>query len=137
MRREVFKLICLVGAIGIAALMRSSALAQEGHPLTGSWTGEWGPGVTERNHITVVMDWEGEKISGFVLLGANSIPIVNVALDATKWTVGLEAKGKDASGNAVEIAAEGRLENIGSAHRTISGTWRQGTTKGDFKLTRD
>jgi hypothetical protein len=83
------------------------------------------------------MDWEGEKIGGFILLGANSIPMTEVALDATKWTVRFEAKGKDGSGNAVEIAADGQLENIGSAHRTMTGTWRQGTTKGDFKLTRD
>ena len=112
-------------------------LAQEGHPLTGSWTGDWGPSLTERNNITLVMEWEGEKIGGFVLLGADSIPIVNVALDVAKWTVQLEAKGKDAKGNAVDIAAEGQLDDIGSAHRTLTGTWRQGTAKGDFKIMRD
>ena len=131
MRLRAVYLICLLACLAIPAL------AQEGHPLTGSWTGEWGPSVTERNNITLVMDWEGEKIGGFVLLGANSIPIVDVVLDVTEWTVHLEAKGKDASGNAIEIASDGRLEDIGSAHRTITGTWRQGTSKGDFKITRD
>jgi hypothetical protein len=115
----------------------SSGLAQEGHPLTGSWTGDWGSSPTERNNITLVMEWEGEKIGGFVLLGATSVPIVNVALDVAKWTVSLEAMGKDAKGVAIDIAAEGQLENIGSAHRTITGTWRQGAGKGDFKITRD
>ncbi len=131
MRLRAVYLICLLACLAIPAL------AQEGHPLTGSWTGEWGPSVTERNNITLVMDWEGEKIGGFILLGANSIPIVDVVLDVTEWTVHLEAKGKDASGNAIDIASDGRLEDIGSAHRTITGTWRQGTSKGDFKITRD
>lgn len=131
MRRRAFHLIWVLAALGV------SAFAQEGHPLTGSWTGDWGPSLTERNNITLVMDWEGENIGGFVLLGVTSIPIVNVALDVTTWTVRLEAKGQDASGSAIEIAAEGRLEDIGSAHRTITGTWRQGTTKGGFKVTRD
>jgi hypothetical protein len=131
MRIRAVYLICLLA--GLAA----SALAQEGHPLTGSWTGDWGTSPTERNSITVVMDWEGENIAGFVLQGVNSIPIASVVLDVTDWTVHLEAKGKDAAGNAVEISTEGQLEDIGSAHRTITGTWRQGTTKGDFRLTRD
>jgi hypothetical protein len=136
MRRRTFQLISLVGALSGLFLMGFPARAQEGHPLTGSWSGDWGPSLTQRNNITIVMDWEGDKIGGFVLLGANSIPISNVVVDVTKWTVRLEAKGKDASG-PVEIAAEGQLENIGSAHRTITGSWRQGTTKGDFKITRD
>jgi hypothetical protein len=131
MRRRVFSVMCLLASLAL------TGAAQEGHPLTGSWSGNWGPNPTQRNNITVVMEWEGEKIGGFVLLGTTSIPISNVTLDVAKWTVRLEAKGKDATGNAVEIAADGELENLGSAHRTISGTWRQGTTKGDFKLTRD
>jgi hypothetical protein len=49
----------------------------------------------------------------------------------TKWTVRIEANGKD------RITAEGKLEDLGSYHRTIKGTWTQGTAKGDFKLTRD
>ena len=123
--------------LSVLSWTSAPGLAQEGHPLTGSWTGDWGPSLTERNNITLVMEWEGEKIGGFVLLGADSIPIVNVALDVAKWTVQLEAKGKDAKGNAVDIAAEGQLDDIGSAHRTITGTWRQGTAKGDFKIMRD
>ena len=132
MRLRAVYLICLLAGLGMPTL------AQEGHPLTGSWTGDWGPSPTERNNITLVMDWEGnEKIGGFVLLGVNSIPISSVVLDVTDWTVRLEASGKDAAGNAVDITTEGRLEDIGSAHRTITGTWQQGTTKGDFRITRD
>jgi hypothetical protein len=134
MARRAFQLISV---LAVLALTAAPGLAQEGHPLTGSWTGDWGPEPTERHNVTIVMDWEGEKIAGFVLLGTSSIPLVNVALDVTNWTVRLEAKGKDASGNPVDIAAEGKLENIGSAHRTIVGTWRQGTEKGDLRIMRD
>src|SRR5262245_47925629 len=40
------------------------ALAQEGHPLKGSWIGDWGPSKTDRNQVTVVMDWDGKAITG-------------------------------------------------------------------------
>ena len=54
--------------------------------------------------------------------------LTGVSVDWGTWTVRIDAKG---------IAAEGRLEDIGSYHRRIVGTWTQGGTKGDFKLTRD
>jgi hypothetical protein len=113
-----------------------TATAQEGHPLTGTWSGDWGPGAAQRTHITMVMTWDGKTISGTINPGPDAIPVAAIALDVTKWTIRFEADAKSASGS-VRIAAEGRLDDIASAHRTISGTWQQGTTKGDFKLTRD
>ena len=43
----------------------------------------------------------------------------------------------DQAGNPVHIEADGKIDNLGSYNRSISGTWTQGTTKGDFKVTRD
>jgi hypothetical protein len=51
--------------------------------------------------------------------------------------VRIEADTKDQSGKAVHIAAEGKLDDLGSYHRTIKGNWQQGTARGDFRLTRD
>jgi hypothetical protein len=50
--------------------------------------------------------------------------------------VRIEAEGKDAAQPAL-ISAEGRLEDIGSYHRRMVGSWTQGGVKGDFRLTRD
>jgi hypothetical protein len=35
------------------------------------------------------------------------------------------------------MSAEGKLEDLGSYHRTLKGTWQMGAAKGDFHLTRD
>jgi hypothetical protein len=51
--------------------------------------------------------------------------------------VKLEAEGKDASGKAVPIVMDGRLENIGAYRRILRGTWMQGNQKGEFVLTRN
>ena len=59
-----------------------------------------------------------------------------VTLDSSKWTVHIEADGKDEKGNPTKVVADGKLENIGSYNRTISGTWTQGTAKGTFRLKR-
>ncbi len=60
-----------------------------------------------------------------------------VTLDPITWTVRIETDIKDQSGKPVHVIAEGKMEDIGNYHRTISGTWRQGTVNGNFKLTRD
>ena len=114
-----------------------SGFGQEGHPLTGTWSGDWGPSLDERTHLTIILQWEGEHVAGSILQGLDFIPIENLALDVTNWTVRFEASVEDESGGQVQIAAEGRLEDIGSAHRTITGTWRQGASEGDFRITRD
>ena len=140
MRRIVIILAAIVmlhGPVGIG-LSRTAALhAQEGHPLTGTWAGDWGAAGGERTHITVVMNWDGKVITGLLNPGPDQSPLTSVSLDPATWTVRLEAEGKDASGRAGHVTAEGKLEDIASYHRTITGTWTQGTTKGTFKLTRD
>jgi hypothetical protein len=121
-----------------AALAAMTAItpAQEGHPLTGTWSGDWGPVAGERRHITVVMNWDGKAVTGVINPGPDAIPLKSVSLDVTNWTVRLEAEGKEQAG-PVLIVAEGRLEDLGSYHRRLVGTWSQGTAKGDLRLTRD
>jgi hypothetical protein len=106
----------------------ASARTQEGHPLTGTWAGDWGPPGAQRTHITMVMNWDGKVVTGVINPGPDAISLTSVSVDWGAWTVRFDAKG---------IAAEGRLEDVGSYHRRIVGTWSQGGTKGDFKLTRD
>ena len=41
MRAKAFLLVCLLACLSVV-----SALAQEGHPLKGTWLGDWGPNNT-------------------------------------------------------------------------------------------
>ena len=109
-------------------LFTISITAQEGHPLTGTWAGDRGAPGAPRTHITMVMNWDGKAVTGLINPGPDAIPLSSVSVDWGTWTVRLEAKG---------ISAEGRLEDIGSYHRRIIGTWSQGGTKGDLKLARE
>ena len=127
-------LLCPILMLFIVAV---PAPAQEGHPLTGTWAGDWGPTPTQRTHVTLVMNWDGKNVTGVMNPGPDAITLGSVFLDVTNWTVRIEADGKDQSGKAVHITAEGKLEDIASAHRKLMGSWVQGSTKGDFRLTRD
>jgi hypothetical protein len=122
--------------LAILACSMLAALAQEGHPLTGSWHGEWHSG-SEKHPVLFYMKWNSKTVEGMINPGPNAMPLKVVNLDPSNWTVHFEADGKDKAGNALHVIADGKLENIGSYNRTITGTWTEGSTKGEFKLTRD
>jgi hypothetical protein len=128
MRGKPFGLICVLASLAFAP-----AVAQEGHPLTGSWHGEWHTASGAKNPVMVYMKWDSKKIDGIINPGPNSTPLKIAMLDPSNWTVHLEGDTKD----QVHIVVDGKLDNIGSYNRTIAGTWTQGATKGEFKLTRD
>ena len=107
--------------------------AQEGHPLTGSWHGEWHPAAGQKISIFMYMKWNSKTIEGTINPGRNAVPLRVADLDASNWTVHFEADTKDLK----HIVIDGKLDNIGSYNRTIAGTWTEGAMKGDFKITRD
>ncbi len=113
------------------------AIAQEGHPLTGSWHGSWGPNATERHPVLLYMKWNSKEIEGTINPGPNGIPMKVATLDPDNWTVHFEGDGKNKSGTPVHIVIDGKIENLGSYNRSITGTWTENSVKGDFKVTRD
>jgi hypothetical protein len=126
----------LAGCV-VALLVALPAFAQFGHPLKGTWSGDWGPSRDKRTHIVLELNWDGKAITGNINPGPNAVPIQKAALDADKWLVHIEADGKDASGRSVRYLVDGKLENIGAYARVLSGTWTEGGTKGDFKVVRN
>jgi len=136
MRLRAASVICLIGLLaGLAVTV--SGFGQEGHPLTGVWYGDYGLNANDRHHLTIEMAWDGKQVKGTVNPGPDSFPLKVATLDSSKWLVHIEADGKDEKGNAAHFVADGKLENIGSYNRTITGTWTYGPTKANFKLRRD
>ena len=119
------------------ALLAVAAFAQEGHPLTGTWHGQWTSSTGEKNPIVMALKWDTKNVTGILNPGRRSGTFKSITLDAEKWTVHFEADAKDPAGKPVHVVADGKLDNIGSYNRTIAGTWTQGDVKGDFKITRD
>jgi len=130
------KAACLLLTLAGAAVTMPVS-AQEGFPMVGSWAGDWGPNATRRTQVTLVMNWDGKKITGLINPGPDSVPIASASLDSSKWTFHLEADAKDPMCNVMHFVADGKLDNIGSYNRTVTGTYTYGTQKGDFKIKRD
>jgi hypothetical protein len=116
-----------------------AAIAQYGHPLKGSWSGERTTG-RQQTRLLINLDWDGKEVTGIINPGPNAATVKKVnydTADPTAWIVRIEAERKDNSGKVIPVMIEGKLENIGSYRRFITGTWTEGGTKSQFKVTRN
>jgi len=120
-----------------ALLVAAPVLAQFGHPLKGTWSGDWGPTKENRTHVVLELNWDGKAITGNINPGPKAVPLKKAELNPDTWGVHLEGDGKDASGAAVHYVIDGKLENIGAYARVLTGTWVEGGKKGDFRVVRN
>jgi hypothetical protein len=127
--------ICRVAVFVVCVWGAAVAFAQEGHPLKGSWSGDWGQSAAQRTPLLIVMDFDG-RITGTVNPGTDNLVIKAATLDPNAWALHVEADGKDKAGQPVKFSFDGRMENLALYNRSIKGTWSSGTRKGDFKVTR-
>ena len=122
--------------IVLAPLIRTT-MAQEGHPLVGSWHGNWAPNAKDRTDVTFILNYDGKDIVGMINPGPDVARLQKATLDASNWGVHFEADMKDRSGKMVHVIVDGKIENVTSRTRKIVGTWTQGGVTGDFEVTRD
>ena len=136
----------VTGAISVAA--------QEGHPLTGTWYGDFGMTASQRNDLTVIMKWDGANVSGLANPGPASVPLKTARMDVklgnpgqrgqrgeagtpptpSTFLVHFEVDAKNKTGGMDHFVFDGQIENPVAGNRTIVGTWTCGSTKGDFRL---
>ena len=82
-------------------------------------------------------NWDGKTLTGVVNPGFDQLALQNAKLNPKDWTLHFEVDRKESSGSTVHCMVDGKIDKLGSDRRTLTGTFNCGTTKGDFKLTRD
>ncbi len=91
----------LCGAVWVALAM--TAPAQEGHPLVGSWHGDWGIAGAARQDLSVVIDYiaDGSDVAGIANPGYDHAALQKIHLTVpmpTDWHETFEAELKDKAG---------------------------------------
>jgi hypothetical protein len=133
---EMRSAICRIASISLLLGLTSVAFAQEGHPMVGSWVGDWGPNTQERHRVVMVLEWTGGNLVGTINPGPNAIPIKRATVNPTDWSLHVEADGMDAQGRPAPYVIDGKIDDIGTYNRTLAGTWRVGGVQGNFSVTR-
>jgi hypothetical protein len=127
--------LIFVLALSFVALTGAAAVAQEGHPVKGSWIGTWANNKLHGNDVLIVMNWDGKAITGVINPGTDDIAFKSATLDPDKWTLRIEADAKSKAG-AVSYVIEGKFENLAMHNRTIVGTWKSSQGSGAFNIQR-
>ncbi len=123
-------------ALTIATLLIPIAMAQEGHPLKGSWIGVWEGNETHGENVVVILDWDGERISGVINPGTDNIEIDEATLDPDDWSVHLEANAQTDAGRSIRYVIDGTIQELELPSRSIIGTWRSQEGRGAFDIRR-
>lgn len=126
--------IAVLLVVGFALVL--PAAAQEGHPMDGSWVGDWGPAKDQRTRVVIAMEWTGKELTATINPGPNAIKAKVARVNPEDWSVHIEADGKDAQGRPVAYVIDGKIDDLGTYNRSIIGTWNAGAIKGDFSITR-
>lgn len=116
-----------LSALVMYLLMTGTATAQEGHPLKGSWIGEWSGNSTHGDFVLLVMDWDGKNVTGVINPGTDDMVIESVTLNPSDWTVTIRAAGYE---------LQGRIQELELPSRSIVGTWKNGNRNGKLEINR-
>jgi hypothetical protein len=145
---SVRALILFTAAMAFAV----GAAAQEGHPLTGTWYGDYATGA-QKHDLTIIMKWDGRNVTGTINPGPNASPLTAVVMDIIPgkpaatgqnsttgtppiFNVRFEADMTAAAGGAGHIVFEGTLRNPVAGNRRLDGTWTRGSERGTFQIRR-
>ncbi|HMB72671.1 MAG TPA: hypothetical protein VKQ06_03810, partial [Gammaproteobacteria bacterium] len=77
MRRRTLSFTGLIAALALSV----PGWTQEGHPLKGSWIGEWSGNETHAEFVLIILDWNGQEITGMINPGTDNIEITSAELD--------------------------------------------------------
>jgi hypothetical protein len=113
---------------GSASLLQ----AQEGHPFDGTWRGELNRNG-ESLPVVVIMDYDGDNITGMINPGRNSYRFSEAEHDAPNWRVTVNTENRQ--GEAVMFT--GVMHEIGARNRYIEGSWNQAGMEYAFRITRE
>lgn len=127
-----FKQVILALTLLFTAHLAGFAVAQEGHPLKGTWRGA--VDVDGKSQpLVIIMDYGQDTITGLINPGRSSFRFSEASLDAPNWMLSASAMTRD--GLAVEFTAT--LHEIGARNRYLEGTWTQSGNNYPFKVTRE
>lgn len=129
MRLRTSGLACVLVCFALTASVAAQQKAAD--PLSGSWTGDWGPSAADRNTVTVELKWDGKALTGTVNPGPTATELQKCTFDAKTGAVHMEADAKSRRGADIHYMIDGKVEGS-----TMSGSWNHDTRKGDFKITR-
>ncbi len=123
MRSSIFKAMAVTAALAYMPI----TTAQEGHPMKGSWIGVWASNQVHDENVLMVLDWDGNNITGIINPGTDNIQVSNANLNPDDWSITIEGGG---------YVISGKIERLELPNRAVVGTWQRDNASGHFEIVR-
>ena len=125
MRSRTFRIICLLASLGIAIPVLAAQRGSD--PLTGAWTGDWGPNAGDRNTVSVDLKWDGKALTG-VVHSINyqraDVTLQKSTFNPASGAVHMETDAQNPRGGApIHYVIDGKLAN-----GSMTGSWSRHMT---------
>jgi hypothetical protein len=103
-----------------------------GDPISGTWSGTWGPTPQHRNDVVVDLEWDGTNLTGTVNPGPDAVPLSTATFDPATGHVMMQAMATNNFGQEVHFMIDGQLDGS-----SMTGSWSHEGTEGDFSISRN
>ena len=130
MTHGYFRLLLAFLLLGACASQPASPPPAD-DPLTGNWSGDYGPDSTRRDPVALELHWDGTNLRGTVNPGPRGLELTKASFNKETGAINMEFDAF-ANGNTVHFVIEGKVNGD-----TITGDWHRGNQKGDFRVTKD
>ena len=123
------RLICLIALAGMLAACSSDKSSTSADPLSGTWTGEWGPSPDRQTFVTLELKWDGTNLKATVNPGRSPIEASRATFDPQTQAITLELDAPGSTREIVRYVVKGEVSGD-----SMSGTFDRGGEMGIFKL---
>ena len=99
-------------------------------PVTGRWSGNWGPTPSHRHAVVLELKWDGKTLKGTINPGPNAFKLQKASFDPNTGTIHMEVDA-GSMGKRLHYFIEAKVED-----GLLFGTWHHTKLQGDFRLSK-
>jgi hypothetical protein len=123
-----FESILFVLTITLASPFLHAQSAND--PVSGRWSGTWGPTPSHRHAVVLELKWDGKTLKGTINPGPNSFKLQKALFDPETSSLHLEVDA-GSMGHRYHYLIEAKVED-----GLMFGTWSHTKLQGDFRLSK-
>jgi hypothetical protein len=99
-------------------------------PVTGRWSGNWGPTPSHRHAVVLELKWDGKTLKGTINPGPNAFKLQKASFDPATATLHMEVDA-GSMGHRLHYIIDAKVDD-----GLLFGTWHHTKLQGDFRLSK-
>jgi hypothetical protein len=121
----------IIALVVFSACASPASSTADADPVSGRWTGEWGPSPERQTAVVLELQWDGTKLTGTINPGNRPSEIGKASFNPETNAITMELDVIDIRGEMDHYSITGKVDG-----NRMSGTWTRKNGKGTFKISK-